>query len=200
MDGFAVSRGHPGTLPVGHRIAAGAGAARSTRRGDGDRDRGRHDGADAVVPSSMLSNRNLWRCCSGSPGDHLRPLAWPCCRPLSSRPAACQPRQLGAWLQPASPTCLRVGAGYRARDRQRAPRPREPLGPGRSTSRRVAQVRALLRRREVERPDVRTIRPTAALVCGLSTTLLVTSGGVSVGRPVRGGRVRKSRRSSGASR
>jgi len=196
MDGFAVRAvDTPGTLSVGHWIAAGRPAPRALGPGEAMAIATGGvvpDGADAVVPSEyVVQSDNVVEIAAASrPGDHVRPRA-------GDVRAGDVVVESGILLGPAQLGGL-AAAGVSRVLCARRPRaavlttgselrpPGEPLGPGQIYESNGTLLGAALASAgaEVERLASVEDEPgahRAALALGLEHDLLVTSGGVSVG-------------------
>ncbi len=196
MDGFAVRAADtPGTLPVGHRIAAGRPAARALGPGEAmaiATGGALPDGADAVVPMEYVVEHDNYVeiAAASSPGDHVRPRAGDVRLGdvVVETGSLLGPAQLGG-LAAAGISEVRCARRPRAAVLATGSELRasgEPLGPGQIyESNGVLLASALssagaevVRLPSVEDdPDLHR----AALARGLEHDVLVTSGGVSVG-------------------
>ncbi len=196
MDGFAVRAADtPGTLPVGHRIAAGRPAQRALRPGEAmaiATGGAVPDGADAVVPIEYVVeyDNRVEISAAPHPGDHVRPRA-------GDVRAGDIVVEAGSVLGPAQVGGL-AAAGISEVRCARRPRaavlatgselraPGEVLGPGQIYESNGVLLSSALSSAgaEVERlPSVEDDPGLhrAALARGLEYDVLVTSGGVSVG-------------------
>lgn len=196
MDGFAVRAADtPGTLPVGHRIAAGRPAPRPLAPGEAMAIATGGvvpDGADAVIPSEyVVANDNTVEIAAAArPGDHVRPRGGD----VHAGDVVVEP---GSLLGPAQLGGL-AAAGVSEVLCARRPRAAvlttgselraagEPLGPGEIyesngtlLASALAAAGAVVERLASVEDDPGAHR--AALARGLEHDVLVTSGGVSVG-------------------
>ncbi len=196
MDGFAVRAADtPGTLPVGHRIAAGHPASRPLGAGEAMAIATGGvvpDGADAVVPIEyVVEHDNRVEIAAASrPGDHVRPRG-------GDVRAGDVVVEAGSLLGPAQLGGL-AAAGVSEVRCARRPRaavlttgselraPGEPLGPGEIYESNGTLLGAALASAGAEVERLASVEDDpgahrAALARGLEHDVLVTSGGVSVG-------------------
>ena len=196
MDGFAVRAADtPGTLLVGHRIAAGHPAPRALGPGEAMAIATGGvvpDGADAVVPIEyVVEHDNVVEIAAASrAGEHVRPRGGDVCAGdvVVESGSLLGPAQLGGL---AAAGVSEVVCGRRPRaavlstgSELRAPG--EPLGPGQIYESNGTLLGAALASAGAEVERLASVEDDpgahrAALARGLEHDVLVTSGGVSVG-------------------
>jgi len=196
MDGFAVRAADtPGTLPVGHRIAAGRPVPRALGPGEAmaiATGGAIPDGADAVVPMEyVVEHANSVEIATASrPGDHVRPRAGDvrAGEVVVETGSLLGPAQLGGLAAAgiSEVRCARRPQAAVLATGSELCAPGEPLGPGQIYESNSTLLASALSSAgaEVERlPSVEDDPGLhrAALARGLEHDVLVTSGGVSVG-------------------